>query len=83
MAHASTGEIFEPPGNYHWWFSLKPLTDAAEWAGTPGAFFKRQREANGGAPVFKAHPGIRMIAITDHASGKWFFEQPDTVLDRQ
>lgn len=41
------------------------------------------KEKNGGAPIYKAHPGLKCITITDHASGKWFFNQPDTVLDRQ
>ncbi|CAN0443976.1 unnamed protein product, partial [Scytosiphon promiscuus] len=41
------------------------------------------KEANGGASVYKMHPGLACIALTDHASGKWFFEQPDTVFDRQ
>ncbi|CAM9542239.1 unnamed protein product [Ascophyllum nodosum] len=36
-----------------------------------------------GEPVFKIHPGLPMIAVTDHTSGRWFFEQPETVLDRQ
>lgn len=41
------------------------------------------QEKNGGAPIYKAHPGLKCIMLTDHASGKWFFNQPDTVLDRQ
>ena len=57
--------------------------EAAQWSATPGAYFNGLKAANGGAPVYKAHPGLACIAITDHAGGKWFFEQPDTVLDRQ
>lgn len=41
------------------------------------------KKKNGGAAIYKAHPGLKCIALTDHASGKWFFNQPDTVLDRQ
>lgn len=77
------GDILEPQGTHYGWFSLKPLTEASEWAATPGTYFKKLKEANGGAPIYKAHPGLACIAITDHAGGKWFFEQPDTVLDRQ
>lgn len=44
---------------------------------------KEMQEKNGGSPIYKAHPGLKCITITDHASGKWFFNQPDTVLDRQ
>lgn len=44
---------------------------------------KELQEKNGGSPVYKAHPGLKCVTITDHASGKWFFNQPDTVLDRQ
>lgn len=77
------GEILEPQGNHHGWYSLKPLTEAGEWSSSPGEYFKKIQEENGGAPIYKAHPGLACIALTDHASGKWFFEQPDTVLDRQ
>ena len=79
----SDGNILEPQGTHYSWYSLKPLSDAAEWGGTPGAYFNKCKEANGGAPVYKMHAGLACIALTDHASGKWFFEQPDTVLDRQ
>ena len=75
--------ILEPQGTHYSWYSLKPLTDAAEWISTPGAYFKKCSEAVEGASVFKMHPGLACIGLTDHASGKWFFEQPDTVLDRQ
>ena len=77
------GDILEPQGKHHGWWSLKPLTEAAEFAKTPGPYFKKSQEANGGAPVYKIHPGLASIALTDHASAKWFFEQPETVLDRQ
>lgn len=77
------GSILEPQGTHYSWYSLKPLTEAGEWGGTPGAYFNKCKEANGGASVYKMHPGLACIALTDHASGKWFFEQPDTVLDRQ
>ncbi|CAN0507712.1 unnamed protein product, partial [Laminaria digitata] len=60
-----------------------PLIEAGEWTSTPGSYFNKGREANGGAPVYKIHPGIAAIALTDHASGKWFFSQPETVLDRE
>lgn len=80
---AAVGDILEPQGDHHGWYSLKPLIEAGQWSATPGAYFKKLKEANGGAPVYKAHPGLACIAITDHAGGKWFFEQPDTVLDRQ
>ena len=82
-AASNDGEILEPQGNHYGWLSLTPLSEAAEWSSTPGVYFKKLQEKNGGAPIYKAHPGLACITITDHASGKWFFEQPDTVLDRQ
>ena len=77
------GEILEPQGTHYPSLSTAPLLEALEWSSTPGAYFKKLKEANGGAPIYKAHPGLACIAITDHAGGKWFFEQPETVLDRQ
>eukprot|EP00904_Undaria_pinnatifida_P000524 jgi/Undpi1/10472/HiC_scaffold_29.g12922.m1 len=82
-AASNDGEILEPQGNHYGWLSLAPLSEAGEWSSTPGVYFKKLQEKNGGAPIYKAHPGLACITITDHASGKWFFEQPDTVLDRQ
>lgn len=83
MADPSTGPILEPQGNHYPWYSMKPLTEIREFATERGLYFKRCKEANGGAAVFKFHPGLKMIAITDHASTKWFYNQPDTMLDRQ
>ncbi|CAM9440562.1 unnamed protein product [Ectocarpus sp. 8 AP-2014] len=77
------GEILEPQGDHHAWYSLQPFLEAGKWSSTPGTYFKEMKEKNGGAPIYKAHPGLKVITITDHASGKWFFSQPDTVLDRQ
>lgn len=76
-------EILEPQGKYQSRWSLKPLVEAVEFTARPGPYFKKHQEGNGGAPIYKMHPGLKCIALTDHASGKWFFEQPDTVLDRQ
>ncbi|CAM9953006.1 unnamed protein product, partial [Sphacelaria rigidula] len=60
-----------------------PVIEGAKWAKSPGPYFKEKIAASGGAPIFKMHPGLASIALTDHASAKWFFSQPDTVLDRQ
>lgn len=77
------GGVLTPQGKHHAWYSLTPLTEASQWNASPGAYFKSLSEANGGAPIFKAHPGLACIALTDHASGEWFFNQPESVLDRQ
>lgn len=76
-------EILEPEGDHHGPLSLAPLSEVAQWGASPGAYFKGLSEANGGAPIYKAHPGLACIVLSDHASGEWFFKQPDTVLDRQ
>lgn len=80
---ADAGEILEPQGKHYPWYSIAPLTEAGEWTSSPGAYFKKLSEENDGAPIFKAHPGLACIALTDYASGEWFFSQPDSVLDRQ
>lgn len=77
------GEVLEPEGTHHAWWSLAPLIEAGQWSSSPGEYFKSKSDAVGGAPIFKCHPGLASIAITDHASGQWFFNQPDSVLDRQ
>lgn len=76
-------EILEPKGTHHPWYSLEPFAEGVEWAATPGPYFRKMIAQNDNEPVFKMHPGFAAIALTDHASGKWFFEQPDTVLDRE
>lgn len=77
------GEILEPQGTHHPWWSLAPLNEASQWSSSPGEYFKDKSDAVGGAPVFKCHPGLASIAVLDHAAGEWFFNQPDSVLDRQ
>lgn len=62
---------------------MKPLSEAGEFGKAQGLYFKKCKEASGGAPIYKMHPGLACIAITDHASTKWFMSQPETVLDRQ
>lgn len=32
------GEILEPQGDYHSWYSIQPLLEAAKWSGTPGTY---------------------------------------------
>ncbi|CAN0516603.1 unnamed protein product, partial [Laminaria digitata] len=80
---ASEGPILEPQGNFYPWYSMAPLTEAGEFGSGEGMYFKKCKEANGGAGIFKMHPGLKMIAITDHASAKWYFAQTESVLDRQ
>lgn len=75
--------MLEPEGSHHPWWSLQPLVEASSWASTPGVYFDGLSKNVGGAPVYKCHPGLASIAINDHAGGKWFFNQPDSVLDRQ
>ncbi|CAN0296296.1 unnamed protein product [Ascophyllum nodosum] len=76
-------EIHQPKGKHYPWYSLQPLTEGLEWASSPGKYFKKMIAQHDNEPVFKIHPGLASIALTDHASGEWFFNQPDTVLDRQ
>lgn len=73
----------EPTGKHHPFYSLAPLTEASKWAQRSGAYFNELTEANGGATVFKGHPGLAVTFLTDHASCEWFFSQPQSVLDRQ
>ena len=72
--------ILKPKGRHHPWYSLCPLIEGGCWAAVPGKYMTTKCNDE---PVFKIHPGLATIALTDHASGKWFFDQPDTVLDRQ
>ena len=76
-------KVLVPPGKHYPSYSLQPLEQAAAWASSPGTYFKNLVEENDGAPVFKCHPGIASIAFTDHSTAEWFFNQPETVLDRQ
>ena len=77
------GEILQPKGKHYSWYSFQPFFEGLTWAKSPGSYFKEMIAQFKDEPVFKIHPGLAAIALTDHASGKWFFDQPDTVLDRQ
>ena len=77
------GVVLQPKGEHHPWYSIRPLKEGVQWATNPGPYFKTMIDEHDDEPVFKVHPGLATIALTDHTSGKWFFDQPDTVLDRQ
>lgn len=32
------GEVLEPQGTHHGWYSLQPLLEAGKWSSTPGAY---------------------------------------------
>lgn len=76
-------QVLQPTGTIHPWYSPKPFLEAGPWANRSGKYFIDMIKANGGASVFKAHPGLEMTFLTDHASAEWFFSQPESVLDRQ
>lgn len=73
----------EPTGTHHPWYSLAPLKEAGRWAARDGEYFNELTRANGGATVFKGHPGLAVTFLTDIVSCEWFFSQPPSVLDRQ
>lgn len=73
----------EPTGTHHPWYSLAPLKEAGRWAARDGEYFNELTRANGGATVFKGHPGLAVTFLTDIVSCEWFFGQPPSVLDRQ
>ncbi|CAM9442585.1 unnamed protein product [Ectocarpus sp. 4 AP-2014] len=75
--------LLEPTGVHHPFYSLSPLTEAKAWAAREGQYFNGLIEANGGASVFKGHPGLAVTFLTDHASCEWFLSQSQDVLDRQ
>ncbi|CAM9321677.1 unnamed protein product [Scytosiphon promiscuus] len=77
------GPVLEPTGVHHPFYSMSPLQEARAWAGRSGKYFNDLIDANGGASVFKGHPGLAVTFLTDHASTEWFFSQPQDVLDRQ
>eukprot|EP00752_Nemacystus_decipiens_P012023 g10658.t1 len=82
-ADASDDRPVEPAGTHHPWYSLAPLKEAGRWAKRDGEYFNELSRANGGASVFKGHPGLAVTFLTDNVSCEWFFSQPPSVLDRQ
>lgn len=32
------GDVLEPQGTHHGWYSLQPLIEAGKWSSTPGAY---------------------------------------------
>lgn len=81
--NAGDEEILEPQGTHWPSDSIQPALEALSWATTPGTYYQTFNNSYGGDPIYKCHPGVASIAITDYASGVWFFNQPDSVLDRQ
>lgn len=69
------------PGTWFGDLSLRPFLEVAEFIANADDWTK-ERRAVAGASVFKAHPGIRSVMLTDMASLEWLFHASPDVLDR-
>ncbi|KAJ3022484.1 UNVERIFIED_CONTAM: hypothetical protein HDU68_009130 [Siphonaria sp. JEL0065] len=70
-------------GAWHSHFSQQPLLESFEFALSQNLYILRQKKKNGNKSVFKAHPGLRAIFLTDHAAATVYFNAPTTILDRE
>ena len=71
-------------GNWHsTWFSLEPLREAAQFATEFSSYIDARKDECDGCAIFKIHPGIRAIALTDHRSCAFFFTAPTCQIDRE
>jgi len=70
------------PGQYSGPF-LDAILQAGAFLKAPDAYTRdRQRQA-GGCPVFKAHPGVETVMVTEHVAMEAIFRTDPSVLDRQ
>ena len=70
-------------GNWHSAWSLEPLREAAQFATEFSSYIDAKKEEYNGCAIFKIHPGIRAIALTDHRSCDFFFRAPTCQIDRE
>lgn len=77
------GPVLKPTGTHYPWYSLAPIKEAVPWSARSAKYFADLMKANGGASVFKGHPGLKVTFLTDYISTEWFLSQPQSVLDRQ
>lgn len=72
-----------PPGNWFSWYSSEPLHEAIDFARSFNLYFAKMKAKNNGSAVFLAHPGLRCIVLTNHATAKFYFNADQTILDRE
>ena len=76
----SNEEIEVPGPPAHGAMSPKPLVEGVRFVKSPHAYTTEGAEA-AGCPVFHAHPGVRSVLVSDHASMTEVFEASPEVLD--
>ena len=72
----------EIPGKWFGHQSLQPFHQALAWSDKPADYIFGLMKKYGGSPVFKMHPGTKLIALTDYCSGSFLLEAPPDLLDR-
>ncbi len=69
------------PGTWFGALSLRPALEVAAFIKLCDDYTK-ERRAKAGSAVFKAHPGIRSVFVTDMAGLDFIFDAPPEELDR-
>lgn len=72
-----------PQGKWYGNGSAQPLTQLDQFVSKLGTYVEQRRAEAGGASVFRCHPGLRTIAITDAIAGQFFINAPVTLLERE
>jgi cytochrome P450 len=73
----------EVKGRWYSRLSPKPLLQMKPFLTAVEDYVREQRAAAGGAPVFRAHPGLRSVILTDHVSGSFFITAGEELLERE
>ncbi|MEZ4382947.1 MAG: cytochrome P450 [Nannocystaceae bacterium] len=73
----------EVPGRWYSRLSLRPLTQLGPFLTAVDDYVRERRASAGGAPVLRAHPGLRSVLLTDHVSGSFFVAADEALLDRE
>ncbi|MCA9657191.1 MAG: cytochrome P450 [Myxococcales bacterium] len=77
------GEPVEVKGRWYSRLSPQPLLQMKPFLTAVEDYVRDRRTAAGGAPVFRAHPGLRSVILTDHVSGSFFITAGEELLERE
>jgi cytochrome P450 len=75
-------KVGEIPGSYSGGLSLQPLMQAKSFIGGTTAYTAK-RAHGAGCPVFKCHPGVKSVLVSDHAAMSEVFTASPDVWDRE
>ncbi len=74
--------VVDPPGKWYGNFSIWPIFDAVGFFFRIESYMQRKQRRFPKNTVFRMHPGLKMIGLSDHISASFLVNAPASLLRR-